>query len=147
MSDNNKSKIGIHMKPELINRVDAEYSLQGYNSRSSFVCAAAEFFIGYLHSQSETDYMNKTTLAFIENQVAKLDAKICRQMFRMCVEMSIAAHVTASAAEVDDETLKRLRKRCVKDVKTTIGNIQYDKIYAFQHSLFDGEDEVYNEDN
>lgn len=147
MSDNNKSKIGIHMKPELISRVDAEYPLHGYSSRSSFVSAATEFYIGYLHSQSDTEFMNKTTLAFIENQVAKLDAKICRQMFRMCVEMSMTAHVTASSLEVDDETLKRLRKRCVKDVKTTIGNIQYDKIYAFQHSLFDGEDEVYDEEN
>ena len=26
-----------------------------------------------------------------------------------------------------------LRKKCVKDVKNTIGNIRFDGIYAFQH--------------
>lgn len=143
MSDNNKAKIGIHMNPKLIDRVNAEYPLYDYPSRSAFVCAAVEFFLGYLHSETDTDYMNKTTLSFLENQVAKLDAKICRQMFRMCVELCMVGHTTASmVADVDAETLKRLRNKCVKDVKNTIGNIRYDNIYAHQHPLFEGETEV-----
>lgn len=143
MSPNNKTKVNLHIQPELIARVDAEYALHGYSSRSAFVCAAVEFFLGYLHCQDDTDYMSKTTLAFLENQVAKLDAKICRQMFRMCVELSMIGHVTASmVGDVDAETLKRLRNKCVRDVKNTIGNIRYDKIYAHQHPLFEDEQEV-----
>jgi hypothetical protein len=84
--------------------------------------------------------MNKTTLAFLENQVAKLDAKICRQLFRLCVELSMVAHVTATTVPgANEETLKRLRNKCVKDVKNTIGNIRYDDIYAHQHAQL-GED-------
>lgn len=89
MSENNKAKIGIHMYPELIDRVNAEYPLYDFPSRSAFVSAATEFYLGYLHSQKDTEYMSKTTLSFLENQVTKLDAKICRQLFRMCVELSI----------------------------------------------------------
>ncbi len=141
MSDNNKAKVGIHMKPELIDRVDAEYPLYDYPSRSAFVGAATEFYLGYLHSQSDTDYMNKTAFAFLADQVTKLDAKICRQLFRLCVELSMVAHVTATTVPgADEETLKRLRNKCVKDVKNTIGNVRYDSIYAYQHPLFEGED-------
>lgn len=143
MKDTNKAKIGIHMNPNLIQRVDAEYALHDYPSRSAFVGDAVEFFLGYLHSEDDTEYMSKTTLAFLKNQVAKLDAKICRQMFRMCVELCMVGHTTASMiADVDAETLKRLRNKCVKDVKNTIGNIRYDKIYAHQHPLFEDEQEV-----
>ncbi len=135
MSDDNKTKVGIHMKPELLKRVDAEYPLYDYPSRSAFVGAATEFYLGYLHSLSDTDYMNKTTLSFLADQVAKLDAKICRQLFRLCVELSMVAHVTATTVPgADEETLKRLRQKCVKDVKNTIGNIRYDDIYVHQHS-------------
>ena len=145
MNDDNKTKVGIHMKPELLRRVDAEYPLYDYPSRSAFVGAATEFYLGYLHSQNDTDYMNKTTLSFLADQVTKLDAKICRQLFRMCVELSMVGHVTASmVGNVDDETLKRLRSKCVKDVKNTIGNIRYDTIYAYQHPIFE---EGYDDEN
>lgn len=141
MSDDNKTKVGIHMKPELLKRVDAEYPLYDYPSRSAFVGAATEFYLGYLHSQNDTDYMNKTTVSFLADQVTKLDAKICRQLFRLCVELSMVAHVTATTVPgADEETLKRLRNKCVKDVKNTIGNIRYDSIYAHQHSRIEEDD-------
>ena len=143
MNDDNKTKVGIHMKPELLKRVDAEYPLYDYPSRSAFVGAATEFYLGYLHSQNDTSYMNKTTLVFLENQVTKLDAKICRQLFRLCVELSMVAHVTAATVSgADEETLKRLRQKCVKDVKNTIGNIRYDDIYAYQHTDTEGDDDA-----
>lgn len=141
MSDNNKAKVGIHMKPELIDRVDAEYPLYDYPSRSAFIGAATVFYLGYLHSQNDTDYMSKTMLSFMADQVTKLDAKICRQLFRLCVELSMVAHVTATTVPgADEETLKRLRKKCVKDVKNTIGNIRYDSIYTHQHSPVEEDD-------
>jgi len=36
-----------------------------------------------------------------------------------------------------DELMAALRKKCVKDVKNTIGNIRYDKIYSFQNQEFE----------
>lgn len=134
MTRSKKEKIGIHMNPDLVKRIDEEYPLYGCASRSDFMSQAAAFYLGFLHNQEDTAYMSKTALTFLEGQIAKLDAKICRQLFRMCVELSMVAHVTACQIKgVTDETLKQLRKRCVKDVKQTIGNIRYDKIYAFQN--------------
>jgi len=33
------------------------------------------------------------------------------------------------------ELMEKLRKKCVADVKHIIGNIRYDRIYAFQHGI------------
>ena len=46
------------------------------------------------------------------------------------------ANVTASQVkDMTDELMKQLRKKCVADVKSTIGNIRYDRIYAFQQGI------------
>lgn len=46
------------------------------------------------------------------------------------------ANVTAGQVKgMIDELMEKLRKKCVADVKSTIGNIRYDRIYAFQQVI------------
>ena len=111
MIQSKKEKIGIHLNPDLVKRIDAEYPLYNCASRSDFMGQAAAFYLGFLHNQEDTAYMSKTTLTFLESQVSKLDAKICRQLFRMCVEQSMIANVSASQIRgVTEETMNNLRK-------------------------------------
>ncbi len=134
ISKDKKEKVGIWMPPDMVKWVDAAYPLHEISSRSELICKAVEFYLGYLQTEHSTQYINKTTLAFLEDQLAKLEARVCRQLFRMCVEQSMIANVSASQFPgIADETLIALRKKCVKDVKRTIGNIRYDKIYAYQN--------------
>ena len=57
----------------------------------------------------------------------------------------MVGHVTASmVGNADDETLKRLRSKCVKDIENTIGNIRYDTVYAYRHPIFE---EGYDDEN
>src|SRR5699024_12456358 len=77
--------------------------------------------------------MRKTTLAFLEEQLGRLENRICRQLFRICVEQEMACHMFASQCLGEPkETLEELRKTCVKAVKRTTGSIRYDRIYAYQ---------------
>lgn len=96
-------------------------------------------------SDIQAEAVRWLSLTFLENQVSRLGVKICRQPFHICVELSMVAHVTACQIKikgVNEETLKALRKRCVKDIKQTIGNIRYEKIYAFQNDdVWVGEDD------
>jgi len=142
MKENKKVKVAIWMKPHMIKQIDAAYPLHEISSRSEFVCKAVEFYLGFLQSETSEEYINKTTLSFLENQVGKLEARICRQLFRMCVEYSIMANVSASQIKgMTDELMQKLRKKCIGDVKQTIGNIRYDRIYAFQNGLLWKEEE------
>jgi hypothetical protein len=133
MKENKKEKVPIWMYSDMVKQVDAAYPLHEISSRSEFVCKAVEFYLGFLQTESSHEYINKTTLAFLENQFGKLEARICRQLFRMCVEQSMAANMIASQVRFKGDGLDSLRKKCIKDVKTTIGNIRFDSIYAFQH--------------
>lgn len=144
MEQQKKKKVSVLMYPKMEKQLDALLPLHGFSSRSELVCDAVDFYIGFLESESCEDYMKKTTLAFLEDKLAKLEARICRQLFRMCVEQSVAAHVTASQLPaVDDEDMAQVRKRCVRDIKRTIGNIRFDSIYAFQKGLPTWEEDEY----
>ncbi|ADU27320.1 hypothetical protein [Ethanoligenens harbinense] len=142
MEQEKKERVWIWMPPGMVRQADAAYPLHGLASRSEFVCKAVEFYLGFLQADSSTAYMQKTTLAFLEDQLTKLEARMCRQLFRMCVEMSMSANVSASLIHgLSDETLQALRKKCVQDVKHTVGSIRYDKIYHFQNPDFTEEDD------
>ena len=73
MKEDKKEKVGIWMHPSMIKQVDAAYPLHEISSRSDFVCQAVKFYIGFLQTENSTEYIHKTTLAFLENQFAKLD--------------------------------------------------------------------------
>jgi len=133
VKENKKEKVPIWMYPDMVRQIDAVYPLHEISSRSEFVCKAVEFYLGFLQTKSSQEYINKTTLAFLENQLGKLEARVCRQLFRMCVEQSMAAHLFASQLRFKGDGMESLRKKCVKDVKNTIGNIRFDGIYAYQH--------------
>ncbi len=146
MKEDKKEKVGIWMHPSMIKQVDAAYPLHETSSRSEFVCKAVEFYLGYLQSESSAEYINKTTLSLLENLLGKLEARVCRQLFRMCVEQSMIANVSASQIKgMTDELMAALRKKCVKDVKNTIGNVRYDSIYDFQHPELHTEDDEYEQ--
>lgn len=72
MTQGRKEKVGIWMHPSMIKQVDAAYPLHEISSRSEFVCKAVEFYLGFLQTENSTEYIHKTTLAFLENQLAKL---------------------------------------------------------------------------
>ena len=96
MSQEKKERVGILMPPSQVAEIDALYPLHGHASRSDFVCKAVEFYTGFLQQGSSEFYMDKTTLAFLEEQLGRLENRICRQLFRICVEQEMACHMFAS---------------------------------------------------
>ena len=58
--------------------------------------------------------------------------RIGRLLFKMAVEISMMMHIIAADTEIDQETLERLRVRCVNDVKRTNGQIRFKDILQFQ---------------
>ena len=156
MSQEKKERVGILMPPSQVAEIDALYPLHGHASRSDFVCKAVEFYTGFLQQGSSEFYMDKTTLAFLEEQLGRLENRICRQLFRICVEQEMACHMFASQCLGEPketlegepkETLEELRKTCVRDVKRTTGSIRYDRIYAYQRGGLEPEEDENGEEN
>ena len=53
-------------------------------------------------------------------------------MFKYAVELAMMMHVTAASFRVDEDTLSRLRGKCVNDVKKLNGRITFDDAVKYQ---------------
>ncbi len=53
-----------------------------------------------------------------ENRMATL-------LFKLTVELGITMNVLAAMADIDDETLRKLRIKCVEDAKRTNGTVTF----------------------
>lgn len=129
------------MQSDLMKQMDELYPSHDYSSRSEFICAAVEFFMGYLNTERAGKYLSETLHAPCKEQLRLLEAQVCKQIFRLAVEVAIASHVSAYQANVGEGMLDQLRMRCIADVKKSYGTVDFNSIYRFQHGLDDQEDE------
>ena len=68
----------------------------------------------------------------LEGKLYALGGRIGRQVFKLAVEESIMANLLAYDLNVDLDTLKKLRVRCIKDVKEINGGISFDDALQYQ---------------
>ena len=64
--------------------------------------------------------------------VSTSENRMARLIFKLAVEMSIMMNIIASTAEVDENTLRRLRGKCVNDVKKSVGAVAFEDVAKFQ---------------
>lgn len=65
----------------------------------------------------------------------KLDAfgkRIGRQMFKQAVDENLMANLVAFYFEMDEDLVRKLRVKCVKDVKETNGEIDFLAAFRYQ---------------
>lgn len=70
-----------------------------------------------------------------EGSLTALGDRIGRLLFKLSMEKSILMHIIAHGTDINLETLKNLRDRCVQDVMLTHGQISFKDILKFQKRL------------
>ena len=56
-------------------------------------------------------------------------------MFKLSVEEAIMAQIVAYGFDVDLDTLKKVRVNCIKDIKETNGEVDFEAAYKYQKRL------------
>lgn len=135
MSDTSKKRVTIWMRPEQIQRVEALFPSDNSESRSEFIGKAVDFYCGYLQTNQSVGYLHDTLISTVQGGLGVVEGRVCRLLFKLAVELSMAMNVVAATNHIDPDSMKSLRERCVKDVKKSIGSVQFDSIYAWQNRL------------
>ncbi len=108
-------------------------------NHTEFVTQAVDFYIGFLNSQSSTNYLSKNLLNAIKGTLQVSENRLASNLFRLAVEISMMMHLLAT-------TLDITARNCVgsrplrRGVKRTKGKIKLDDAIDFQ-SRPDDEDE------
>jgi metal-responsive CopG/Arc/MetJ family transcriptional regulator len=131
-NDPGKIRVGFYIEKSLLKKCDAFLKTADARSRNEFVGTAIRWYIGYLSAQNSVDILPAALTAAVSATVQSSENRMARLLFKLAVEMSMMMNVVAAGADLDDISLRRLRGKCVDDVKKSIGAVNFDDVLRFQ---------------
>ena len=129
-----KKKYAYWMYPSMVAEIENALDDADVNSKGEFVCRAVEFYLGYLRSRKDVDYLAPILGGAIKSEVRSLETHLSEMLFKLAVESAKVNHLLASQSEVSDEYMERLNRMCCRDVAGNNGCVTFEDAYSFQHS-------------
>ena len=132
MQEETKDRIPLWLYPSTIECMDALLEKDNCKSRSEFIEKAVRFYSGYISAEDGMRFLPTAITSAMTGIVNTLENRMARLIFKLAVEMSMMMNILASTAEVDENTLRRLRGKCVNDIKKSVGSVTFEDVAKFQ---------------
>mgnify|MGYP000869744267 CR=1 FL=1 len=130
--EENKKKFALWIHPSAMEKVERLYQLDNCRSRSEFIEKAINFYCGYLTAENYEEYFPEVIVSTVQGALDSFENRMASLIFKYAVELAMMMHVTAASFRVDEDTLSRLRGKCVNDVKKLNGRITFDDAVKYQ---------------
>ena len=131
----NKERVNAWLPPSMIKNMDGLCDTIIIKNKSEFIYSAVDFYIGYLSSENSTTYLSKILLNAIDGTLKMTENRQSANLFRLSVEMSMMMNILAAGLEISDDDLRKLRGRCVSEVKRNRGKINMEDAVKYQMGL------------
>jgi len=128
----NKQRTTIWISQNVMKELDNMSQRADCRSRSEFIEQAIKFYDGYIRSTDENQYLPIALSSAVNGIIHTSEDRIAKVLYKNTVELSMLMNILAATAEIDEETLKKLRKKCAKEVNGTRGQIQFEDAYRYQ---------------
>jgi len=128
----NKKKFPLWIYPETRKLVTDWYKKDNCQSQSEFIEKAIKFYCGYIAAENGVRFLPAAITSAMTGMVDSLENRMARLIFKLAVEMSMMMNILAANADVDENTLRRLRGKCVNDVKKSVGSVTFEDVARFQ---------------
>lgn len=130
--DETKRKFALWAYPSTMEKVERLYQLDNCRSRSEFIEKAVLFYAGYVCSEDCREYFPEIIVSTIQGSLDSFENRMASLLFKYAVELAMMMHVTAANFRVDEDTLSRLRGKCVAEVKRLNGSISFEDAVRYQ---------------
>ena len=131
----NKNRHTVWLTDETWNVVKEHYRKDNCSAQNEYIEKAIRFYSGYLDAEQADSYLPHVLAEVLEGKLSALGSRIGKLLFKLSVDDALMAHLTAASIDVDPDTLKKLRVRCIKDVKETNGEVDFETAYKYQKRL------------
>ena len=115
-----------------MDRLDEMTKTDDSKSRSEFIERAIKFYDGYNRSTLENQYLPFAISSAVQGTVKSSEASISKLLYKKTVELSMVMNVLSEIADVDNDTLKKLRVKCMNEFKATNVKISFEDINKYQ---------------
>lgn len=130
-----KQKFALWLTPEAKGSVESHFRKDNCQSQSEYIEKAIRFYSGYLDTEQADSYLPRVLAEVLEGKLSALGGHIGKLLFKLSVEEAIMAQIVAYGFDVDLDTLKKVRVNCIKDIKETNGEVDFEAAYKYQKRL------------
>lgn len=130
----NKQRTTIWLSHDIMNELDNMTKKANCRSRSEFIEDAIRFYDGYLKSSQKNTYLPVALASSLQGTVKLSEDRIARLLYKNTVELSMLMNIISATVDIDEDTLKKLRTKCINEVRATNGKIDFESINKFQKS-------------
>ena len=130
-----KEKFALWITPEAKKEVEAHYKQDNCKSQSEYIEKAVRSYSGYLDTKHAEAYLPRVLSDVLEGKLGAFGKRVGHLLFKQAVDQDIMANLVAYLSNVDLDKLQKLRVRCVKNVKETNGEIDFEDAFRFQKEI------------
>ncbi len=127
-----KNRHTIWLTNEAWTMVNRHYREDNCSFQNEYIEKAIRFYFGYLDTEHADSYLPRILSDVLEGKLNALGSRIGRLLFKLTVEDAIMCNLFASGMDVDQDTMKKMRARCIKEVKETNGHINFEDALKYQ---------------
>ena len=127
-----KRKFALWISRDTIELAKQHYKDDNCSSASEFIEKAILFYLGYLSSQENQDYLAQVIPATVKGILDESENRIRRLLFKMAVEMAVSENILAAVCDVNQTELTRLRGQCVQEIRKTNGLLSFETALKWQ---------------
>ena len=127
-----KRKFALWISRYTIELAKKHYKDDNCSSASEFIEKAILFYLGFIFSQENQDYLADVIPATVKGMVDESSNRMGRLLFKMAVEQAVTENILAAVCEVDPQDVTRLRGQCIEEIRKTNGMISFDKALSWQ---------------
>lgn len=131
----NKNRHTVWLTDETWNVVKEHYRKDNCSAQNEYIEKAIQFYSGYLDAEQADSYLPRVLAEMLEGKLSALGSRIGKLLFKLSVEEAIMAQIVAYGFDVDMDTLKKVRVNCIKDIKETNGEVDFEAAYKYQKRL------------
>ena len=137
MEQENRAKITVWLKPDIVQRMDGWLKADNCKSRGEFTEKALRFYMGYLAAEDTSVFLSRTLVDTLQGIVADSHNRLRSMIFKWCVELNMMGHTIAAHFRDTLEDRRTLRGYVVDEVKRTNGQIRFEDAQDVQRQLPD----------
>ncbi len=126
------NKITIRLSDETLKKCNEGMDITNCKVRNEFIEQAIEFYSGYVSAEVHSEFLSDVITKSMEGIIKALENRFGKLLFKIAVEMAKLEQMLAAINEMDDETIERLHKRCVDEVKKINGIIKMEDAVKYQ---------------
>lgn len=126
MGKENRDRLALRMQPETKRKIEQWYAVDHCRSQNEFVEKAVNFYADYL-SAKDSIMLPATIVSAIDGGLGMLEERIASLLYKQSVEIDMTNGIIATAYDIGEDTLRRMRAQSVQNVKQTNGRISFEQ--------------------